>query len=348
MNKYLLFLFAALLAIPLSAKADADADWHQIEILDKGPQQKPATQKETLLMAHQFLTTQLQAVQSFSKKYPSDNRIFDARMREAALLAALGQMGNDHKLSDRALQIYAALEAQPNLSPAKQADAGFARVVLYIQTVDRATSQGRQLTLNAIDNFKAHYPNDRRAPRLLVEGATICDDNPEKKREMLLAAKSLSKEEDLNLRINDDLHRLDMLDKPLSLTASSIQGGEINLESLRGKTVAIVFWAADSIPCQLWIRNFRSAVSKFPNSLVVITISLDTNRLKLESTMKEIGISSWPTNFDGKGWENPIARRFGINALPTLWLVDRQGKLRTLNARDNYEHSLRQLVQENK
>ncbi|MEO6847162.1 MAG: TlpA disulfide reductase family protein, partial [Chthoniobacterales bacterium] len=210
---------------------------------------------------------------------------------------------------------------------------------------DRTTSQGRQLTLNAIDNFKVHYPDDRRTPRLLVEGATICDDMPEKKRELLLAAKSLSKEEELNLRITDDLRRLDMLDKPISLTADTIQGGKINLEALRGKIVAIVFWAADSVPCQLWIRNFRSATSKFPNSLVVVAVSLDTDRTKLENTMKTLNIS-WPTNFDGKGWENPIARRFGINALPTLWLLDRQGRLRTLNARDNYELTLRQLVQE--
>ena len=29
----------------------------------------------------------------------------------------------------------------------------------------------------------------------------------------------------------------------------------------------------------------------------------------------------------GHGWENDLARRFGITALPTMWLLNKEGKL---------------------
>ena len=42
---------------------------------------------------------------------------------------------------------------------------------------------------------------------------------------------------------------------------------------------------------------------------------------------------AWPHHFDGKGWENEIAQRFGIRSIPSTWLFDKQGKLRTTGLR---------------
>jgi hypothetical protein len=53
---------------------------------------------------------------------------------------------------------------------------------------------------------------------------------------------------------------------------------------------------------------------------------------------------SWPVDYDGKGWQNTIARKFGVNTLPTLWLIDREGRLVSLNARDNYELKINGLL----
>ena len=42
---------------------------------------------------------------------------------------------------------------------------------------------------------------------------------------------------------------------------------------------------------------------------------------------------TWPQYFDGKGWANDISSRYGINAIPTAWLVDKKGLVRTTQAR---------------
>ena len=33
----------------------------------------------------------------------------------------------------------------------------------------------------------------------------------------------------------------------------------------------------------------------------------------------------------GKGWDSPFARACGVNAVPTVWLVDSKGRLLSLN-----------------
>jgi hypothetical protein len=55
---------------------------------------------------------------------------------------------------------------------------------------------------------------------------------------------------------------------------------------------------------------------------------------------------TWPMAWDGKGWESPLARDFGINALPTVWLLDSHGKLRSLNALEGAADRARELMRE--
>ena len=77
-----------------------------------------------------------------------------------------------------------------------------------------------------------------------------------------------------------------------------------------------------------------------------MTVSLDRNQADLTAAMRSLGIT-WPTAFDGKGWQNSIAREFGINTIPTLWLIDKKGRLAFLNARDTYELKIRELLLKN-
>jgi len=62
--------------------------------------------------------------------------------------------------------------------------------------------------------------------------------------------------------------------------------------------------------------------------------------------MDGLGISTWPTACDGQGWQSPLARLHGINALPTILLLDQRGILRAINARYSYESWIRKLLME--
>jgi hypothetical protein len=163
---------------------------------------------------------------------------------------------------------------------------------------------------------------------------------------MLEEAGRLTAEEPLKRRIADDLRRLDLIGKPLSLKVSALKGEEIDLAKLRGYVVVLVFWSSDSPHSLLWLRDFRTSWESLPKDQVrVVTVSLDENQAALESRLEALR-SDWPTHFDGMGWHSPVARSLGINALPSVWILDKKGVVRTINARASYETLIRQLLRE--
>jgi len=41
----------------------------------------------------------------------------------------------------------------------------------------------------------------------------------------------------------------------------------------------------------------------------------------------------WPQYIDGLKWDNTFARQIGIEAIPSMWLIDQKGNRRHINAR---------------
>lgn len=336
-------ILLALLAIaPLHG--GADEDWAAILELEKGPEEVPTSEADAREIARRHFDKHDAALRKFIVTYPDDPRAFDARVRIASIMATVGKMEGDQPRVDAALKHFSRLEKTEGIPREKIADVAFRRVSLYIQSLRHQGVRARDNILTSIQNYATRFPEDKRSARLLVEGATLLDDRPDQKRKMLADARRLTSEEQLIFRIEDDFRRMDQLGQPVDLELSTIQGEEIDTREMRGKVVAILFWAAASPHCMLWIDDFRKWISQIGgNNLEIVTISLDTDRKLLDEVMQAEQIN-WPTHFTGEGWETPVARKLGINALPTLWLLDREGRLVTLNARENYEPWIRKLI----
>jgi hypothetical protein len=335
-----------LVGSPLLAFADANSEWAAIEQFDKGPTQTPASRDEALRLARDQFGKEQVALKAFLVAYPTDPRALDAKLRLTSIRAAIGEMEKKPAEVKAALVELMALEKSKDIARERLPDVAFRRISLQMQTIEGSPAEIREAVVIAARNYSARFPTDRRSPRLLVEAATQCDDSPKLMRELLTSAQALSKEPALNARIADDLRRLQTLGKPIQAKFSTIQGGTVDLAALRGNVVVLVFWAAESPPSLLWMREFRDAIAKIPpENLRIIMVSLDENRQALDEAMRAFEIS-WPTNFDGKGWENAVARPLGINAIPTVWLLDKKGLLRTLNARETYGPRIRQLQRE--
>ncbi len=75
----------------------------------------------------------------------------------------------------------------------------------------------------------------------------------------------------------------------------------------------------------------------------IVGISLDNKRGQFDDFVKKVGMS-WPQHFDGKGWNTPIARRYGIKSIPAMWLVDKEGNLIDKNARKDLESKVEKLL----
>jgi len=112
--------------------------------------------------------------------------------------------------------------------------------------------------------------------------------------------------------------------------------------------VLIYFFAEWSPPSMAKLDWVRELGARFPaRDVKMLGISLDENQAALAANLAAHKIT-WPVFFDGKGWESPLVRSLGINALPTLWIVDQKGNLRALNARTERETSalIAQLLRE--
>jgi len=123
--------------------------------------------------------------------------------------------------------------------------------------------------------------------------------------------------------------------KPLDLKYTAVDGTKVDLANLRGKVVLVDFWATWCPPCRGEVPNVVAAYQKYHGQgFEVVGVSLDQNKDALLAFTKEHGMV-WPQYFDGKGWKNEISSGFGINSIPAMWLVGKDGILITKNARED-------------
>ena len=124
----------------------------------------------------------------------------------------------------------------------------------------------------------------------------------------------------------------------MALEGALLDGEVFDWDSYRGKVVLVDFWATWCGPCVQELPNVRANYSKFHDrGFDVIGISLDSRRATLEEFVKREGLP-WKQLFDAgpgsvKGWRHPMAVRYDVSTIPAAFLVDRDGKVISTNAR---------------
>ena len=125
--------------------------------------------------------------------------------------------------------------------------------------------------------------------------------------------------------------RLDAINKPLELKITTLDGRTFDLTQQRGKVVLIDFWDSRNHFSRNALKRLGTAYHKLRDKgLEIIGIAHDQNPELLNQAVTDLKIE-WPVAF-GDGGKHPFSRRFAVTALPTQWLVDRQGRLRNLDA----------------
>ncbi len=116
-------------------------------------------------------------------------------------------------------------------------------------------------------------------------------------------------------------------------SATDLDGKPISLEAYRGKVLLVDFWAVWCGPCVAEIPNVKKVYNTYKDKgFEVIGISLDKDETKLRDFLKENDIP-WRQVFDGQGWDSTIPQQYGIRSIPSMWLIDKEGKLISNNAR---------------
>ncbi len=335
----------SLLAGP-TAPDESTARWEEILAMDAGPKGTPGNREEAAEQTRIHILNHQQLLAKFIADFPGNPREFEARLRLAGLTASLGTLVGNPQSIEKAYRQLTDLERARGITRAQAADAGFQKVSVLFLKARGQEDRMRESLVNSATNFHSRYPGDPRGPRLLAEVAGICDSIPRTKRALLETALRDTRDESLKARVADDLLRLDLLGQRVPLTFPTLQHGTFDIHDYRGKICIVVFWSSDSPHSLVWMDEFLKQAARFPKDKVGIAFfGLDNSRPQLEQMVQELEIKS-PVGFDGKGWQSPIARLNGINAVPTVWVFDRFGRLRSSNARQDYLSLIRRLETE--
>ena len=110
-------------------------------------------------------------------------------------------------------------------------------------------------------------------------------------------------------------------------TLRDTSGNPVSLSSLRGKMVLIDFWATWCGPCISSVPEMKRIWQTYGGKgLVILSISLDNDMAAWRSYIKNSHMD-WLHVFDTRTTSS-ATYRYGVNAIPTLFLVDREGVLR--------------------
>lgn len=127
-------------------------------------------------------------------------------------------------------------------------------------------------------------------------------------------------------------------------TLPDARGGQLSLADLRGKVVLLNFWATWCPPCRREIPDFISLQDKYgAQGLQIVGIGTDEPE-KVREYAEENGMN-YPVLF---GTDDVALKYGGIDAIPTTFLIDRQGKIVTkyvgLRSRGEFEQAIQRLL----
>jgi peroxiredoxin len=142
------------------------------------------------------------------------------------------------------------------------------------------------------------------------------------------------------------LKKMDNVGKPLDLKFTAVDGRSVDVQNLKGKVVLLDFWATWCMPCVRELPHVKEAYAELHSKgFEIVGISLDSDKAKLTKFTADQKME-WPQYFDGKQWQNEISTRFGIQSIPAMWLVDKKGNLRDINAREDLKGKIQKLLAE--
>lgn len=339
----------------LGQVSDADRAWESLERALEAPPTPPeweakepspdqiATFERTLGVAASESATKAKA---FYEQYPTHTKAGEARDRELELLNVAVQLGQTN-LIVRLEKLEATQLEKTDLSPEERMEVRMRQLQRQVKLADDHDSTSSVSIMDkGVRAMLKEFPNRPEPLTLLVRVAEgwISAGDPEKAKGIFKELKEQSLPEEMKDQVKSWETKIDRLGKPIDLKFVALDGKNIDLASLVGKVVLLQFWATWSAASLEELAGVKSAYEQLHDKgLEVIGVSLDRERNSLEQFVSDQGIV-WSQSFEGE--TNSIAERFSISSVPTLWLLDKHGKLRDINARTGLTARIKRLLDE--
>jgi len=138
--------------------------------------------------------------------------------------------------------------------------------------------------------------------------------------------------------------------KPVKdFTVKLLDDTEYKLSAQKGKVILVDFWATWCGPCRDEMPHVKEVYeANKDKGFDIIGISLDRkdDLQTLKDYVKDNDLG-WHFTFSGSFWQDATARAWGVNSIPSIWLIDKKGVLRYFGVRgDDLKKAVEKLLAE--
>jgi len=111
---------------------------------------------------------------------------------------------------------------------------------------------------------------------------------------------------------------------PMNFTLAALDGGKLDLKSLRGKVVIFDFWATWCVPCRAQHPLYEELKQRFRERDDVVFLSVDTDE-DHQLVAPFLEAQHWSSS--NVFFDNGLVRLLTVSNIPTTIIADKQGRL---------------------
>jgi len=333
----------------LTATNAADA-WAELSASAKEPappdewQLKEPTDDEKFHFLLPFALMLADKSKDFYARFPKDTNAFTARGREFGILT----WAVDHGATNQQTRLDSAeagMLAEPSLTEDDRFDI---RQSAIHRAIHRKEAEGDAALLGEFEKgarlLQKDFPKKPEVLAMLLQVAENSD--PAKARSLLQEISTNDLPPELKEAEADIKKDLDRVGAPFTLQFTAIDGRDVDVAKMQGKVVLVDFWATSSEESLGLLSDIKQSYTDFhPKGLEIVGINMDEDKESLTNLISDQKLA-WPQYFDGKKNETKFAVQYGVKELPVLWLVDKKGVLRYVNAGFDMKAKIEKLLAE--
>lgn len=104
-------------------------------------------------------------------------------------------------------------------------------------------------------------------------------------------------------------------------------GKMVSLANFKGRYVLLDFWASWCGPCRIENPHIVAAYKKYRDKgFDILAVSLDDKKDRWIKAIYDDGLT-WTHVSELQSWNNTVAKLYGVNAIPSNFLLDPQGRI---------------------
>ena len=295
------------------------------------------------------LAAAAEKVRQFHTKYPSHPSAAEAKEHEQGLLTVAARLGDTNAIARLEKMEQARLD-DPNLSEDERLQVKLERLQREASVLAKGDMNVMLTEMESgVRKLQKEFPKRTELNGLFLQigEGRLQQGEVEKARTLAKEVVDAKPDAELKEAAEQLLAKLDRVGKPLNIKFKAVDGRDVDVAGMKGKVVLVDFWATWCGPCMAELPKVKATYEKLHDKgFEIVGISFDRDVEKLKQVVAKEKMV-WPQYFEGQGEGNKYGEEFGISGIPTMWLVDKKGVLRELNARDKLDEKVEKLLAEN-